>query len=275
MKFSSGIKTFFYGLCLGISLLPPGFSAATMAMVLGIYEDLINLLNEIFSKSFKRALKPLAMLASGAVVAIAVFSQIISILMENFPYQTRFFFLGLIAATIPLVLKESNFKEQFKLKHYALLLIVSFTVILLSFNMLLDPIEFSEGLTVFGVMFLLFAGMLVASSMILPGLSGALMLILIGAYEFLLESISSFDLTVIGIVAAGGLLGLVVSGRFIKHMLSKNETIMYAVSIGFIVSSIPIMLRYGMPYGMMSIVSSGVMFVLGGITVMSLNLKKR
>ena len=63
MKFNSIFKTIFYGLCLGISLLPPGFSVATMAMILRIYEDLIGLLNDLFSRSMKDTLKPLLVLA--------------------------------------------------------------------------------------------------------------------------------------------------------------------------------------------------------------------
>ena len=62
MKFKSIFKTIFYGLCLGISLLPPGFSVATMAMILRIYEDLIELLNDLFSRSMKDTLKPFASL---------------------------------------------------------------------------------------------------------------------------------------------------------------------------------------------------------------------
>ena len=118
MKFNSTLKTIFYGLCLGISLLPPGFSIATMAMILGIYEDLINLLNDLFSPKMKDTLKTLVALAMGAIVAIALFARLISSSMDHFPYQTRFFFLGLIAATIPLIFKQADVKSNFKSKHF-------------------------------------------------------------------------------------------------------------------------------------------------------------
>lgn len=274
MKFNSIFKTMFYGLCLGISLLPPGFSVATMAMILGIYEDLIDLLNDLFSTKMKQILKSLVSLGFGAIVAIAIFSKLISEAMDQLPYQTRFFFLGLIVATVPLIYKLADVKANFKPKH-CIFLIVAF-IITASFAFVgnLALVELNGDLNLLKILFLMFAGALVSVSMILPGLSGALMLMLIGAYQFLLESISSFNWVVLGCVAVGAVLGLVICGRLIKHLLENNETTLYAISMGLVMGSIPVILSDGIPTHAFDRLTSLTIGMIGFIVVTVLNAKK-
>ena len=274
MKFDSTLKTVLYGLCLGISLLPPGFSVATMAMILGIYEELIHLLNILFSPKMKEAIKTLSILAVGAGLGIALFSRLISLSFDCFPYQTRFFFLGLIIATIPLILKQANVKSNFKLKHYIFLIIAIMIVVSFIFTDNLALVDLDGDMTIVKFIFLIVTGAFVASSMILPGLSGALILLLLGAYHFLLESINSLDLLVLGSVSIGGVLGLVFCGRLIKHLLVNNETTLYAISLGLVIGSVPVVLSGGIPTQMVTVFTSMVFTLIGLITVLILNLKK-
>lgn len=274
MKFDSTLKTMFYGLCLGISLLPPGFSVATMAMILGIYEDLINLLNDLFSTKMKQTLKALSFLAVGAVIAIAFFAKLITLSMTHFPYQTRFFFLGLIVATVPLISKQADVKSNFESKHFLFLIIAVLLVVSFVFTDSLALVDLYGETTIVKLLFLMLAGALVSASMILPGLSGALMLMLLGAYQFLLESISSLNLVVLGSVAAGGVLGLIICGRLIKHLLSRSEMTLYSISLGLVIGSIPVVLSDGVPSDAITIVTAAMCALVGFIVVLILNWKK-
>jgi len=275
MKFNSIFKTIFYGLCLGISILPPGFSVATMAMILGIYEDLIGLLNDLFSTKMKNTLKPLVSLGVGAIVAIAVFSTLIRAAFDNFPNQTNFLFLGLIVATVPLIYKQADVKANFKSKHYIFLIVATIITASFAFGGDLALVDLEGGMTVLKILFLIFAGSLVSASMILPGLSGALMLMLIGAYHFLLESITTMNLIVLGSVAVGAVIGLIVCGRLIKHLLENNETTLYSISMGLVIGSIPVLLiRDGVPTGIFDVSTSLILGILGFMIVTILNLKK-
>lgn len=271
MKFNSLTKTIFYGLCLGISLLPPGFSVATMAMILGIYEDLIGLLNDLFSKNMAKAVKTIAYLGTGAVLAIMIFSWLISAVIINFPYQTRFFFLGLIIATIPLISKQAGIKTNFTTKHYILLVLATIFTTALIFTNGLTLVELGGDMTIAKFLYLVLAGALVSVSMIVPGFSGALMLMLIGAYEFLLDSISSFNVLVLVVVAAGAIIGLVVGGRLIKYLLENNDSILDAISIGLVIGSVPVLLSQGVPNDVFDIVTSVLLGVLGFTVVTILN----
>lgn len=271
MKFNSPIKTIFYGLCLGISLLPPGFSVATMAMILGIYEDLIGLLNDLFSKNMAKTLKAIAFLGIGAITAIAVFSWLIRAAMANFPYQTRFFFLGLIVATIPLISNQADIKTNFTTKHYVLVVLAIIFTTAFIFTNNLALVDLDGSLTVAKILYLMLAGALVSTSMILPGLSGALMLLLIGAYYFLLDSIANFNVLVLGIVAVGAVIGLVVCGRLIKHLLDNNDRLLYAISMGLIIGSVPVLLSHGVPAYLFDIITAVLLGVLGFAVVTVLN----
>jgi len=274
MKFDSIFKTAFYGLCLGISLLPPGFSVATMAMILGIYEDLISLLNDLFSSKMKQTFKTLGALAVGAIIAIGFFAHLINSAMDHFPYQTNFFLLGLIAATIPLIMKQSDAKSNFKPKHFVFLAIAFAVVLSFVFSGTLEIINLDGEMTLVKSLYLMLAGALVSASMILPGLSGALMLMLLGAYHFVLESISSLNLVVLSSVAIGGVLGLIVCGRLIKHLLANNETTLYAISLGLVIGSIPVVLNGNVPTNPMVILTSILCALIGFVLVFMLNRKK-
>jgi len=240
MKFTSNIKTFFYGVCLGISLLPPGFSTATMAMILGIYEALINLLNDVFSSKVKSTLKTLVLLGVGALSAIFLFSWVISTTMNSFPLQTMSFFLGLIVATVPLLYKQADVKSNFKGKHFVFMLVAFGVTLIFIFYQNMSVIDLDGGMTFGKVIFLIFVGMLVSSSMILPGLSGALILMLLGVYRFFMDSIGALDFAVLGSVMLGGILGLVLCGKLVKYLIVNHEITMSAVSMGLVLGSIPV-----------------------------------
>jgi len=240
MKFKSSLKTFLYGICLGISLLPPGFSAATVAMILGIYEALIDLLNDLFSKKIKQTLKPLTLLGVGALTAIFLFSSVIRATMNGFPLLTMSFFLGLIVGTVPLLYKQMDVKSSFGFKHYLFtLLAVGLTSIFILYQNL-NLVDLDGAMSIGKIMFLMVVGMLVSSSLILPGLSGALVLMLLGAYQFLLDSIGTLNLVVLGSVTLGGLLGLIICGKLVKYLMAQHEVVMNAISMGLVIGSIPV-----------------------------------
>jgi len=274
MKFNSVFKTIGYGLVLGISLLPPGFSVATMAMILGIYEELINLLNELFSKDTAKAMKKIALLGIGAAAGVVVFSGIISTLFDRFPNQLNFFFIGLVVSTFPLLAKQANIKEKFQTTNYVTLILASILAAMFIFVDTSNFIDFDGNFTLIKVLYLILTGVLVSLSMVLPGLSGALVLMLIGSYEFLLESISTMNLAVISIVALGAVLGLISSGRLIKNLIEKKISLLYGLSMGLVLGSVPVLLSNGLPTNIIEIASSLVLSVVGYMTVFLLNSSK-
>jgi putative membrane protein len=262
----SSLKTFICGASLGATLLAPGLSVATIALVLGIYEKLLGSISDFFSSKWKSTLPFLIPLGIGALIAVIASSRLLTWAIEYYPYQLAFLFLGFIIGAIPLLLKTSNAKEKFKIKHIVPLVIVALLVASLSFLDTAEGVYHVEQLNTGTVIRLLVAGALAAAAMLLPGLSAALMLLLMGAHAMLTQAISEFNLPIIGITMIGALVGLVISSKGIKYLLENYTTLTYAISIGMVIGSVVVVFP-GIPVGVQGIISSAGTFALGLIAV--------
>jgi putative membrane protein len=262
----SSLKTFICGASLGETLLAPGLSVATIALVLGIYEKLLGSISDFFSSKWKSTLPFLIPLGIGAFIAVIASSRLLTWAIDNHPHQLAFLFLGFIIGAIPLLLKTSKAKENFKINHIIPLVIVALLVASLRF---LNPTEAAyqiEQLNTGTVIRLLIAGALAAAAMLLPGLSAALMLLLMGAHATLTQAISEFNLPIIGVTMIGALIGLVFSSKGIKYLLENYTTLTYAISIGMVIGSVVVVFP-GIPIGAQGILSSVLTFAVGLVAV--------
>ena len=273
MKERMKLKHLLEGIWLGMTFLAPGLSMATVAMVLGIYEQLLDLVDEFFSSKWKETLKVLIPLGIGAIAAIIVSSQVITLAMEHFPTQTDFLFIGFVVGAIPLLLKTSNAKTNFKQKHLILLGIVA--ILVASFRLFeIDQAEQTMGsLDMLNIIRLGITGALASTAMLLPGLSAALMLMLMGTYDMLIQALSTFNLPVIIIVVLGAMIGLIVTSKGVKYLLKNQLDYTNAASIGMVVGSI-IVIYPGLSLNVLEIVSSALTFCIGFFGVMLINRKK-
>ena len=199
----------------------------------------------------------------------------ITIFLYQFPFQTNFLFLGLIVGTIPLLLKTTNAKNEFKFKHIMFSLSAAIFTAMFTFVQNLNLISLSGNAGIGEIFTLIIIGMMVSVSMILPGLSAALMLIVLGVYEFLIASVSELNLFVLVFVSVGGVLGLAISGKLLKFLLKKHANLVNSICIGMVFGSIPVVyFNHGMSGNLLTIVTSIVTFIIGFFVVFLLNLKK-
>jgi len=273
MKERVKLKHLLEGIWLGMTFLAPGLSMATVAMVLGIYEQLLDLVDNFFSSKWKETLKVLIPLGIGAIVAIIVSSQLITLAMEHFPTQTDFLFIGFVVGAIPLLLNTANAKTNFRQKHLILLGIVA--ILVASFRLFeIDQAEQAMGsLDMLSIVRLGITGALASTAMLLPGLSAALMLMLMGTYDMLIHSLSTFNLPVIIIVIIGAIIGLIVTSKGVKYLLKNHLDFTNAASIGMVVGSI-IVIYPGFSWNVLEIVTSILTFSIGFIGVMLINRQK-
>lgn len=264
-------KHLYEGFCLGIVLLAPGLSVATVAMILGIYEQLLNLVSDLFSPQWKATLKVLIPLGIGALIALAISSRLIVAVMESYPMQTDFLFLGLVMGAIPMLLRTADAKNKFKSKHVVLLVCVALLVAALDW---LVPREATLGdLDVMMVVKLVTTGVLISAAMLLPGLSAALVLVLLGTYQMLSQGLSTFNIPIIASVGIGAILGLIVASKGIKFLLNNYLNSTNAACIGMVIGSI-VVIYPGLSLNPLELVSSLLMFTLGLVGVIILNKKK-
>ncbi|CAM4453083.1 DUF368 domain-containing protein [Paenibacillus tarimensis] len=226
------------GVVMGISDLIPGVSGGTMALALGIYKQLLEAINGIFSRSWKQHFAFLIPLGIGILAAVFTLSGLMEWLLEHHPKPTFFFFLGLILGIIPLLLRKIEYKKSFRASHYLLIAIAAVLVALTAFARE-DGLDTAiKTFTTGDYIFLFFAGWLASSAMILPGISGSFVLLLLGAYPTVIGALSDRNLLVIGVVGCGVVIGILVMSRLIHFLLAHYTAGTYAVIIGMVVGSI-------------------------------------
>lgn len=214
---------FLKGMAMGISDLIPGISGGTIALLLGIYKEFISSLKSINYKSFIYLIRLdfkklnnqlnlcfLLPVFFGILSSIFIFSSLISFLLLDYKVLLFSFFFGLIFfSSIRLI---SSLKPNLTLDF---LIVFVGLVIGLSFF-------FVSSLSTSNSIFSIFlAGFIAISAMLLPGISGSYILLILGKYEFMLDSISSFNWINILIFSLGAIAGILSFSKMI-HYLLKN-----------------------------------------------------
>ncbi|MEJ7179191.1 DUF368 domain-containing protein [Staphylococcus capitis] len=235
----------FKGFGMGTSDLITGVSGGTIALLLGIYDGFISSISGLFSKRFWPSFKFLLSIIIGMGLAIAILSNLFNYLLSYHEIPTMFFFTGLIIGIIPYLLKISNFKRTFETKHYLMIVLGIFILVIIT---LLNNGDKHSGETLtlsFGLIIKYFiAGIFASSAMLLPGISGSFMLLVFGVYGTVMFSISELmklnyaALPILIIVGLGILTGFMLSSRIIQYFLHHHTTMTFALIIGLVIGSI-------------------------------------
>ncbi|WP_242143858.1 MULTISPECIES: DUF368 domain-containing protein [unclassified Bacillus cereus group] len=255
-------RNIYRGFCMGVSDLIPGVSGGTIAVVLGIYEQLLAAISGFFSREWKKHLGFLIPLAIGVAAAFLTLSHVIKYLLANHYEPTQFFFLGLIVSILPMLMREADAKATFKGGHIVLLIIAAILVAITAFfkpDKAADPIT---TLTILNTIGLFFAGWMASMAMLLPGISGSFILLIIGVYPTAIHALTTLNLPLIAVIGAGVVVGFVVSSKGISYLLSNYKSATFAAIIGLVIGSIAVVFP-GIPTGGISIVSSIITFILG------------
>lgn len=230
-------KNIIRGMMMGVTELVPGVSSGTLAFILGIYDRLIVAISEFFSKDWKKHLLFLAPLLIGMGISLKAFSTVVTYLMENYKQPTQFLFLGLIIGILPLLYRESDMKKSFNVKHYIIMIIAIIPVVLLEINRgpESDTILVMDNIGTFVYIFL--SGWLASMAMILPGISGSLVLVILGTYVTATTALKDLNVPIIIVFGLGVLLGVILCSKIIKHLLYTYPKGTYATIIGLVLGS--------------------------------------
>lgn len=231
------------GFIFGIANVIPGVSGGTLAISLGIYERLISVISH-FRKNIKENIKFILLLGLGAVVAIALFSNIISFTLEKYPFATILFFIGFILGGMPVLFKK--IKVKFELSNWLIFIITFGLVILMTFMSAGDKVNIIYGITFPNLAILFGCGLIAASTMILPGISGSFVLMLLGYYQTIINKIRDltqfnnlfYNFVTLGVFGIGIIVGVVAMAKLIEWLLKKYEIKTYYGIVGFVLASI-------------------------------------
>ncbi len=243
------LKNIFNGILIGIANIIPGLSGATIALILGIYEKLINsissinkkLLTDIYQINIKKVYKDLSIdfllpITIGIVISALLFAQALEhfdLLDENKEFTLSYFF-GLILASIPLIIKMIS---KWKHVHTFYFLIGSVLAIIIA---IIPGIQQENN----HLLFIFFCGIIGIIGMIVPGLSGSYLLLILGNYNLLVkDSINKFhkdldSLIYLVVFILGMTFGMITLSKIISWLFKSFREKTLAIIAGFVLGSL-------------------------------------
>lgn len=243
------IKLVIKGFVMGIANIIPGVSGGTLALILGIYEKFIGAISHFFS-NFKENIKFLIPIVIGMGLAIVSMSNVIDYSYNHFPIPTTLFFVGLVLGGIPLLYNKVKGKKEKRQISSWIIFILTFSLVIVMtlsekiFGISNEVVFTNMSLMNYVVLFIV--GVIASATMVIPGVSGSLVLMLLGYYYpiiSLIKELLHFDnivsnMTIVGIFGIGLLLGIVLISKLIEFLFNKFEVKTYYGVLGFIIASI-------------------------------------
>jgi len=243
------------GMLMGISNIIPGVSAGTMAVSLRIYDDLIFTITQFFKKK-KQSIKFLAPLGLGVVLGVVFFSYTLEFLLVEYAFVTSLAFVGLILGGLPILLKEfreslNENSEKISFRHGLVFMI--FLVIVIGLSLMQEPVANVSAIeiTLGNIVRLFGVGIITSATMIIPGISGSLVLMIIGYYYQLLQLLTSFfnnalalnweglleNMVLITPVVLGLILGIFLVSKIVEYLFINFPSVTYSGILGLVIAS--------------------------------------
>lgn len=228
------------GCAMGAADVVPGVSGGTIAFITGIYEELIDSIKSVDLQAVKLLLKfKLAefwkkingnfLISVIAGIGISIFSlaKLMTWLLENHPIYIWSFFFGLIIASSVLVAKEIKKWNIFTVISLILGAVIAYGITVMT------PSETPDSWW-----FIILSGAIAICAMILPGISGAFILLLMGKYTYILGAVSAFNIGVLLLFAVGAVAGITSFSHLLSWLLKHHHTATVSLLTGFMVGSL-------------------------------------
>lgn len=242
-------KNIIKGMMIGIANIMPGVSGGTLAVSMGIYDKLIHCITHILSE-FKESMKFLLPIFAGAGIALVALTFVIEALFQYYPIPTNLLFIGLIVGGLPPVVTKV---KSHKLSFGHILAGLLFFALVVGMAMMGDngSRQVTLNLGIVPMIKLVLVGIIAAATMIIPGVSGSMVLLILGYYEPIIQQITAFCTAVITLDMAGilhgiaillpfgigVLIGILGIAKIIEIIFEKYPVYAYCAIIGLIAAS--------------------------------------
>ena len=234
------------GAVIGVSNIIPGVSGGTMAVSMGIYDRVIYAVNNLF-KQFKKSFREILPILIGVLIGLFAFAALIGTLLgtksSEIPMTrlpTNFAFIGLILGGLPAIYKRVNMKSA-KLPGVVLFLIFLALVVVLP---LLNPPEARTVDHSIGTILLMIPlGAIASSTMVIPGISGSMILMLLGYYNPVINAMNDLragdwsSLAILAPYVIGLLVGIVFIAKLMNFLLKKHAALTFSAIFGLVIGS--------------------------------------
>jgi putative membrane protein len=223
------------GFIIGASMLIPGVSGGTMAIILGIYDELIAAVSHL-SKQWKANGLLLLQCILGGAAGVLLLSGPLLTALELWTRPVLFFFMGAILAGIPPIFQKVRV-TRIKLRNILVALLgaaIAIATEYLPSDLYTPGDEFS----LVNSLLLLIAGFIIAVALILPGISGSYVLLMLGMYDLTLAALHDMNLAYLIPLLTGALVGVFSTARFLDNQMQRHPQFTYMLIIGFMLGSL-------------------------------------
>lgn len=252
------------GIIIGIGKIIPGVSGSMLAISMGVYQKLIDSINN-FLKNPKDNFKFLFKIGLGVIISIIFFSNIIITCLNKYYLITVFFFIGLIIGSLSDIKENSGEKSNY-------IVIITFIIITLLGLLNIDN-EVNIQNSLMKNLYFVFVGFIDAVTMVIPGISGTATLMMIGAYNKLIETFSNLlnfsifieNIKILFPFILGMIIGTIITVKVINYLFKNYKSKTYSAILGFSMSTIVLMAIkcINSEYTLMSLIIAFVVLFIG------------
>ncbi|WP_459587979.1 DUF368 domain-containing protein [Corynebacterium camporealensis] len=227
------------GALIGSAELVPGISGGTIALIVGIYERALENGNDLISGRFKKVdWAFLATVAIGMFAAIFGLSTILSNFVENQVSISSALFMGMVAISIfvPIAMMDKSARLTGK---SIITFLIAAAVIFIVTGFTSEPVDDPSLIVVF------FAAAIAVCALILPGVSGSLILLTMGLYQPIIGAVSDREMSTVAVFALGALCGLAAFVKLLNWLLHHHRNVTLAAMAGFMLGSLRALWPFG------------------------------
>ncbi len=274
-------NSIFGGMFVGIANIIPGVSGGTMLVIFNLFDRLMYAISDIFKRKTdtrKESIMLLIKVLLGAGIGIILFAKILGFTLEHLEAETIFWFMGLILFSVPIIIKTEMKGEKFSL--FAFLIGFLFIIGLQYLRTKNPNASNVDTMNIMYFISLIIYGMIGGATMIFPGVSGSMVLLVLGKYEMIrsyIDKLTSFDKEAfisLSFFAIGIILGIILSAKLTSFLLKKYKGKTVSVILGFIIASaliLPFNIENSFELTTFKICSIITSFILGGIIIYYIN----
>lgn len=258
---------FIKGLVIGIGKIIPGVSGAVLAIILKVYDEALDRIVNFFNNPKKNIIY-LLNIGLGILLGIILFSNIINYTLNKYYVITMLFFIGLIQGGIPSILKEVDKKD------YIYTIIITIIITLISVLNIDNNYIIKNNFIDYIIFFI--GGIIETCGTIIPGLSSTAMLLILGIYNIIIESIGNITNLIINYKVLipfilGILSSLILVSKGVSISLKKYKKKTYSIILGLVISSIIVLIikTFTYPTSILNLLI-GLIFMILGIIISSI-----
>ena len=285
-KLNIDFNSIFGGMFVGIANIIPGVSGGTMLVIFNLFDKLTYAVSDVFKRKTdtrKQSILLLLKVLLSAAFGVILFAKILGFTLKYYEAETVMCFMGLILFSVPIIIKDELKNEKFNIIFFIIGFLIIIGLEILQKNTLNNDTNSTMNLMHFLIMCVL--GIIGGATMIFPGISGSMVMLVLGKYELIrsyIDKLTSFDMEAIislGFLGIGVIIGIVASSKITNYLLKNHKGKTMSLILGFIIASaiiLPFNLENNIKLTTMKTCSLIIWFVIGGIIIYYINrLKKK